>query len=73
VLIDSPEIAEDLLKMLDFEGSAWRLRLDARGSGIEWVSGLGGQQRVLHVDPETTIWQRFTSRALSALLPENWL
>jgi putative cardiolipin synthase len=73
VLIDSPEIADDLLKMLDFEGSAYRLRLDANGDGVEWVSGSGERQRALPADPEASTWDKFKSSVLGFLLPENWL
>lgn len=73
VLIDSGELAEDLLEMLDFEGSSYALRLDATGEGVEWVAGTGERQRVLTTEPETTAWERFKSRALGMLLPENWL
>jgi hypothetical protein len=37
------------------------------------VSGSGEQQQVLHIDPETSAWERFKSRVLSGLLPEDWL
>ncbi len=73
VLIDSAELAEDVLEMLDFEGSSYALRLDATGEGVEWVSGSGGKQQVLTTEPETDAWLRFKSRLLGALLPENWL
>ena len=73
VLIDSAELAEDVLEMLDFEGSSYALRLDASGKAVEWVSGSGEQQQVLTTEPETDAWLRFKSRILGALLPENWL
>jgi putative cardiolipin synthase len=73
VLIDSAELAEDVLEMLDFEGSSYTLRLDATGKRIEWVSGSGDKQQVLTTEPETSAWDRFKSRALGMLLPENWL
>jgi len=73
VLIDSAELAEDVLEMLDFEGSSYALRLDAAGKRIEWVSGSGDKQQVLTTEPETDAWTRFKSRALGVLLPENWL
>jgi cardiolipin synthase C len=73
VLIDSAELAEDVLEMLDFEGSSYALRLDSTGKGVEWVSGSGEQQQVLTTEPETSAWLRFKSRALGMLLPENWL
>ena len=73
VLIDSAELAEDVLEMLDFEGSSYTLRLDSTGKGVEWVAGTGDKQQVLTTEPETSAWDRFKSRALGMLLPENWL
>ena len=73
VLIDSAELAEDVLEMLDFEGSSYTLRLDASGKGVEWVSGSGANQQLLTNEPETDAWTRFKSRVLGVLLPENWL
>ena len=73
VLIDSAEIAEDLLDMLDFAGSSYRLRLTADGERIEWVSGSGDQERVHEREPEAGAWSQFKARFLGKLLPENWL
>jgi putative cardiolipin synthase len=73
VLIDSPEIAEDLLDMLDFEGSSYRLRLAAGGDRVEWVSGTGEQEQVHEREPEAGAWSQFKARFLGRLLPENWL
>ena len=66
VLIDSPELAEDVLEMLDFEGSSYALRLDASGKGVEWVSGSGERQQVLTTEPETGAWLAASSRPSSA-------
>ena len=73
VLIDSPEIAEDLLEMLDFEGSSYQLRLDSSRDGVEWISGTGERQQVLKSEPEASAWDRFKAGVLDLLLPENWL
>jgi putative cardiolipin synthase len=73
VLIDSPELAVDLLDMLDFEGSSYRLRLAAGGDRVEWLSGTGEQERVHEREPEADAWSEFKARFLSKLLPENWL
>jgi len=73
VLIDSAELAEDVLEMLDFEGSAYALRLDASGEGVEWVSGSGERQQVMTTEPETSGWLRWKSHFLGLVVPENWL
>ena len=73
MLIDSPEIAEDLLEMLDFEGSSYQLRLDSSKESVEWISGTGERQQVLKSEPEANPWDRFKAGLLDLLLPENWL
>ena len=71
VLIDSPELAGDFLDMMDFASSAYRLRLNADRSAIEWVRG--DTQEVLVVEPGITPWAVFKARLLGALIPEDWL
>ena len=73
VLIDNAEIAEDLLDMLDFAGSSYRLRLAADGERIEWISGSGEQEQAHEREPEADAWSLFKARFLGKLLPENWL
>jgi cardiolipin synthase C len=72
VLIDSPEIAADLLNMLDFAGSSYRLRLAADGERVQWVSGTAEQPQVHDRDPEAGVW-RSMKAILGRLMPEDWL
>ncbi|HWK84290.1 MAG TPA: phospholipase D family protein [Caldimonas sp.] len=73
VLIDSGELAEDVLDMLDFEGSSYQLRLAPGGDGLEWISGSGERQKVYKNDPEASFWSKFKASLIGRLLPENWL
>ena len=72
ILIHSPQIAEDLLSMLDFEGSAYKLRLAPAGDRVQWVAGTAENPQVHDHDPEAGLWRRL--RAIpGSLLPEDWL
>jgi putative cardiolipin synthase len=73
LLIDSPEIAGELLDMLDFGNSSYRLRLTQDREGVEWVSGSDEGQRVYAREPEADRWTEFKAHVLGKLLPENWL
>ena len=71
VLIDSPELAEDFLGMMDFESSAYRLRMNPQTAAIEWVRG--DTQEVLASEPGVGFWLNFKARALGALVPQDRL
>ncbi|MBC7940685.1 MAG: phospholipase D family protein, partial [Chitinophagaceae bacterium] len=73
LLIDSPAITGEFLSMIDFRGSAYRLRLTADGHGIEWVASEGAAERVEAVEPESSLWIRFKLWLLSPLIPERHL
>jgi putative cardiolipin synthase len=71
--IDSPEIAGELLDMLDFGNSSYRLRLTQDHEGVEWVSGSEEGLAVFTQEPEVDRWTRFKAHVLARLLPEDWL
>jgi putative cardiolipin synthase len=73
LLIDSPEMAAELLDMLDFGNSSYRLRLTSDGERVEWVSGSEENQQVYDKEPEADRWTEFKAHVLGKLLPENWL
>jgi phosphatidylserine/phosphatidylglycerophosphate/cardiolipin synthase-like enzyme len=73
VLIDSAELAEDVLEMLDFEGSSYALRLDATGEGVEWVSGSGEQQQVRTTEPRPTRGCASSRGCSARCCRKNWL
>jgi len=71
--IDSAEIAGELLDMLDFGNSSYRLRLTQDHEGVEWVSGAEDSLAVFTQEPEADRWTRFKAHVLGRLLPEDWL
>lgn len=73
IIIDSPEMARQLDSFAD-AGSAYRLRLDATGRGIEWVEqDDDGKETAYDVPPETTAWQRFKLRLVAPFIPLSQL
>ncbi|MGJ7526385.1 phospholipase D-like domain-containing protein [Variovorax sp. GB1P17] len=73
LIIESQEMAQQLEGFAD-AGSAYALRLDANGQGVEWVErGDDGQQTVYDVPPETTAWQRLRLRLMAPFIPVHEL
>jgi putative cardiolipin synthase len=73
VLMKAPALANDFLDLLEFEASAYRVRLNPQTREVEWVQGSGADEKVLTSEPETSAWLRFKVRLLGAIVPERWL
>ncbi|CAN5212138.1 phospholipase D family protein [soil metagenome] len=83
LIVFSPEMAQQVLKLIDVlkQQGAYRLRLAADGSGIEWVGGDadavaasgGAAERVLTEEPDSTFWSRMLLELLAPLTPESIL
>ncbi|WP_298925106.1 phosphatidylserine/phosphatidylglycerophosphate/cardiolipin synthase family protein [uncultured Ramlibacter sp.] len=74
VLVDSPALAAQMLKVLDMNKrtGAYKLRLDAQGS-IEWLATVDGKETVFTSEPETTPLMWLQNIFLSPLVPESLL
>lgn len=74
-VIDSPEVARELIRVIDIDRlqSAYRLRLAKDGSGIEWLGTDGDQELILTTEPDTSFWLRLKAWLLSPLVPEEQL
>jgi len=74
-VIDSPELARELIRIINIDRlqSAYRLRLARSGSGIEWLSMDGEKEVILTTEPDTSPWVRFKSWLLSPFVPEEQL
>ena len=74
-IIDSPEVARELIRVIDIDRlqSAYRLRLAKDGSGIEWLGIDGDQEMILRTEPDTSFWLRLKAWLLSPLVPEEQL
>jgi len=73
VLMKGPALANDFLDLLEFEASAYRVRLNPQTREVEWVQGSGADEKVLTSEPEAGAWLRFKVRLFGAFVPEGWL
>jgi cardiolipin synthase C len=75
LVIRSTDIAKQVTNILDdlsLDGS-YRLSLVDHSNKIEWFSGDPGEEKMWHTDPETTLMQRLSLRALAPFAPEELL
>jgi putative cardiolipin synthase len=66
LLIDSKEFAEKVLEIMERDlepANSYRVTLDEKGNLVWTAKGPDGPE-TWHKEPETTAWQRFTSRFL---------
>jgi putative cardiolipin synthase len=73
LIIDSPEIAEQVLKLIELlklEGS-YRVHIDPTTDQLRWSDAEG--QRTLDVEPDSPWWQRLLLELLAPLTPEHLL
>ncbi len=70
-MIDSPQLARELLRIIDIDRlqSAYRVRLRANGSGLEWLSNDGEKEMILTEEPDSTPWLRIKSWLLTPFVP----
>ena len=74
IAIDSAMLAADFLSFTPYDTSAYALRLDASGEGIEWeVRTTGGRVTRLSREPEASAMTLLKLRFLRMLVPEDWL
>lgn len=73
LLIDSPALASELLGMMDFESSAYLLRLAPDGHSTEWVTRQDGTEKMLTEEPEAGALLRLQVFLLAPIVPEGEL
>ena len=74
-LIDSPQLARELTRVIDIDRlqSAYRVRLRKPPPGLEWMSSDGEREMILSEEPDSTPWQRIKSWLLNPFVPEEQL
>ena len=74
-MIDSPQLARELLRIIDIDRllSAYRVRLNPKGKGLQWISNDGEKEVVLTEEPDSTPWLRIKSWLLSPFVPVEQL
>jgi len=73
VVIDSPELAADILDGLEeaLESEAWQLKINDKG-GLDWHLVSDGQSTLASREPDSSAWERFLS-VFYRILPEGQL
>jgi putative cardiolipin synthase len=74
-VITSPQLAEEVLRVIDFDRlqSAYRVRRTPDGKGLEWVVQDNAKEMVLTEEPDSSFWLRLKLRVLSPIIPEALL
>jgi len=74
-MIDSPPLARELLRIIDIDRlqSAYRVRLNPKGAGLQWLSNDGEKETILTEEPDSTPWLRIKSWLLSPFVPVEQL
>jgi putative cardiolipin synthase len=72
-VIESPQLARELLRVIDIDRlqSAYRVRLSP--TGLQWVSEDGDREMVLNEEPDSSFWLRLKTLFLTPLVPEELL
>ncbi|MDM0081534.1 phospholipase D family protein [Variovorax sp. J31P179] len=75
LFIASPELAQQVLKLLDVlkQQGAYRVRFAEGGEKLEWVTSEDGADQVLTVEPDSDLWDRLMLELLAPLAPESLL
>ncbi|HEX6720317.1 MAG TPA: phospholipase D family protein [Burkholderiaceae bacterium] len=72
VMIRSTALAQELLWLVDFESSAYRVELGPN-QRLHWVSWRHGRETVYDEEPEASVWRKLTTKILGLLIPHDWL
>ena len=74
-VIDSPQLARELLRIIDIDRlqSAYRVRLKPGGPGLQWLSNDGEREQILDTEPDSSPWLRFKSWLLTPFVPDEQL
>jgi len=70
VMIRSPELTKQLLSLVDFQSSCYRVEVDAEGQ-LRWVSPL--DHVVYRSEPEAGAMRVLGARMLGGTVPPDWL
>jgi len=75
VFADSPQLAKELLRVINISRlqSAYRLRLQPDGPGIQWLASDEDKEIVLGVEPESTPLLRLHNILFGLFVPEQLL
>ncbi len=74
-IIRSPQLAEELLTLAELvkTEAAYRVRLGADKSSLEWNIASSTQEETLYEEPDSGFWERLWLRLVGPLVPEALL
>ena len=75
VVVDSPQLAREMLRIIDIDRlqSAYRLRKTPTGQCCEWLGYEDDNEMLLTEEPDSSAWQRFKLWLLRPFVPESLL
>ena len=75
LVIDSPQLAREMLRIIDIDRlqSAYRLRKTANGACCEWLGYDDDAEMLLTEEPDSSLWQRIKLILLRPFVPESLL
>jgi putative cardiolipin synthase len=75
VVIDSPALARELLKVIEIDRlqNAYKLRLSPETGECQWLGTEDDKELVLSEEPDSTFWLRMKLRLLRPFVPESLL
>jgi cardiolipin synthase C len=75
MFFDSPQLAKELLRIINITKlqSAYRLRLQPDGPGIQWLATDGEKEIVLGIEPESSALLRLHNIIFGLFIPEQLL
>ena len=73
VLMESPELARQVLELMDAERTSYRVRIAADGDSLEWVYVREGNETVWTDEPEASLGRRVQVRFWWPFVPEGEL
>jgi putative cardiolipin synthase len=75
LVIDSPQLAREMLRIIKISKlqNSYRLRLSGPGGTLQWLTNDGENEVILTTEPESGFLQRLYNRLISPLVPEMLL
>jgi putative cardiolipin synthase len=72
VMIRSPALADELLALVDFQSSAYRVELGP-GQRLRWVNRRQGVETLHDDEPEADLQRKLGAGLLGLFVPQDWL
>ena len=75
IFVESPQLAKELLRIVNISKlqTAYRVRLNPDGSGLQWLTMDDDHEMILDTEPESSLWQRFYNFMIGPFVPEQLL